>query len=557
MKQGLWIVVTAALLAGSAPVSYAAETESETKQDIVILATSDVHCGIDKNFAYAGLKQIREMYENNGDDTILVDSGDSVQGETIGMMTGGDAIIDLMNDLKYDVAAPGNHEFDYGTDQFFELEERAEFPYISCNFSKEGELVFDPYIIKDVNGTKIGFVGVTTPETITVSTPLYFQDEEGNYIYGFLQEDETGQALYDAVQDAVDKAREEGAEYIFLLSHLGESEASEPWTYADLISNTSGIDIVFDGHSHDTNQVVMEDKDGREVLRMGLGTKLNVIGCVRISAEDGSISNELLTWNNTLSFPQMAGIENDIDASVKKDLEELEKELGYSIASTPFDLIVDDPEEVDESEMPDFIIRNKETNLGDLVADAFLSVSGADVAVFNGGGIRTEIAAGDITYGELINVMPFENEMVVLEVTGQQILDALEWGARAVPDESGGFLHVAGMTYEIHADISSSCKEDENGMFAGVEGEYRVQNVMIGSEALDPEKTYSLSSNDYTLMYLGDGFAMFDGCKVLQEGPQIDVQVMIAYLTETLGGVVSDEYKNPYGQGRIKIILPA
>jgi 2',3'-cyclic-nucleotide 2'-phosphodiesterase (5'-nucleotidase family) len=242
---------------------------------------------------------------------------------------------------------------------------------------------------------------------------------------------------------------------------------------------------------------------------------------------------------------------------VKKDLEELEKELGYSIASTPFDLIVDDPEEVDESGMPDFIIRNKETNLGDLIADAFLSVSGADVAVFNGGGIRTEIAEGDITYGELINVMPFENKMVVLEVTGQQILDALEWGAKAVPDESGGFLHVAGMTYEIHADIESSCKEDENGMFAGVEGEYRVQNVMIGSEALDPEKTYSLSSNDYTLMYLGDGFAMFDGCKVLQEGPQIDVQVVIAYLTETLGGVVSDEYKNPYGQGRIKIILPA
>ena len=556
MKKEICIALTAVLLMASAPVSFAAETESETetRQDIVILATSDVHCGIDENFAYAGLEQIREVFEKNGDYTILVDSGDSVQGEVVGTITRGDTIIDLMNRLEYDVATPGNHDYDYGMDQFFELTGKADFPYISCNFNKEGELIFDPYLIKEVNGTKIGFVGVTTPETITSSTPAYFQDEDGNYIYGFLQEDETGQALYDAVQDAVDDVREEGAEYVFLLSHLGESASCEPWTYADVISNTSGIDVVLDGHSHDTDQVVMEDKDGNEVPRMGLGTKLNGIGYVRISAEDGSISHEFYTWTNTPTFPQLADIENDISASVKDAMTELDKKLEKTVASSSYDLVTNDPKELDESGVPVRIIRKKETNLGDLVADAFRSAAGSDVAIHIGGGIRAEISAGDITYGDLLDVMPYENSMDVLEVTGQQILDALEWGARVVPEENGGFLHVSGMSYEIHTDIESSCTKDADGMFTGVEGEYRVKNVMVGGKPLDLEKTYTLSSINYTLAEHGDGFTMFDGCKVLQLGSQLDLQVLINYLTGPLGGIVPDEYEDPYGQGRITVV---
>lgn len=550
MKRRLCLILMAGLMLGTASSSFAEETEAEGKQDIVILATSDVHCGIDENFAYAGLEQIREVFEEKGDHTILVDSGDSVQGEAIGTITKGDAIIDLMNRLEYDVAIPGNHEYDYGMDQFFKLTESADFPYISCNFNKEGQMVFDPYLIEDVNGTKIGFVGVTTPETITSSTPSVFQDADGNFIYGFLQ-DETGQTLYDAVQDAVDGARKEGAEYVFLLSHLGESEACEPWTYADVIANTSGIDLVLDGHSHDTDQKVTEDKEGKEVPRMGLGTKLNGIGCVRISAEDGSISHEFYTWTNTPSFPQLAGIENEIGTAVEESREKLEKELEEKIASSSYDLVTHDTEELDENGEPVRIIRKRESNLGDLVADAFRSASGADIAIQNGGGIRAAIPAGDITYGDLMNVMPYGNAMYVIRATGQQILDALEWGARAVPDESGGFLHVSGMTYEIHTDIASSCTKDEDGMFAGVEGEYRVKNVMVGDEKLDLEKTYSLASINYTLTEHGDGFTMFDGCKVLQKGSQTDLQVLINYLTDTLGGAVPEAYKDPYGQGRI------
>ncbi len=154
--------------------------------EIYILYTSDVHCGVDEGFGYAGLKDIRDNLEAEGYETILVDDGDAIQGDSIGTLSKGEAIIDLMNDLRYDVAIPGNHEFDYGMEQFLALTEKADYPYISCNFNKEGNLIFDPYVIKEIAGIKIGFVGVTTPESLISSTPRYFQNDKGEYIYGFM-----------------------------------------------------------------------------------------------------------------------------------------------------------------------------------------------------------------------------------------------------------------------------------------------------------------------------------------------------------------------------------
>lgn len=556
MKKTLLFVLTAAFAVGTASMSFAAQTDSEceVKQDIVILATSDVHCGVDNNFGYVGLEQIRKEFEENGDNTILVDCGDSIQGEPIGTLTKGESIIDLMNELDYDVAVPGNHDFDYGMDTFLKLTEEAEFPYICCNFSKDDELIFDPYLIQEVSGRKIGFVGVTTPKTLVQSTPAYFQDENGNFIYSFLQKDETGQMLYDAVQASVDSVRAEGAEYVFLLSHLGSRGDCEPWTYEDVVSHTTGIDLVLDGHSHDTDQVTMNDKDGNEVPRMGLGTKMNGIGCVKISAEDGSISHDFYVWNNTPSLPSLTGIENDMTDLLAGEMEKLGQEMEEVIAVTPYDLVIYDPEKVDKKGAPVRIVRKEETNLGDLMADVYLSASGADVAIENAGAIRIQVPAGNITYDTILTLQPFGNQLCVIEVSGQQILDALEWGAKGAPEENGGFLQVAGMTYEIHTDVPSSCRGDANGMFVGVDGEYRVQNVMVGGEALDPEKTYTLASHQYTLFEHGDGFTMFDGCKVLQDRVQLDNQMVINYLTESLGGKVPAEYANPHGQGRIIIV---
>ena len=245
-------------------------SEIEKNGDVVILYTSDVHCAVDQGFGYAGLQRIFEYLVAQGNEVILVDNGDSIQGEPIGTMSKGELMIDLMNQMGYSIAIPGNHEFDYGMDQFLSLTERADFPYISCNFNYQGELVLPPYVIEELAGRKIAFIGVTTPKTLTSSTPKSFQNEEGEYIYGFYQ-DTTGEDVYQAVQSAVDNARSEGAEIVIVLGHLGNQNSLSPWTYADVIANTTGIDVLLDGHSHDTDQVVMNNKSGQSVLRSACG----------------------------------------------------------------------------------------------------------------------------------------------------------------------------------------------------------------------------------------------------------------------------------------------
>ncbi len=547
MKRILGLVLAMAMLL-SLTGAVCGEPE-QLEKDVVVLFTSDVHCGIDQGFGYAGLAAIRQSMEDAGNHVVLVDNGDSVQGEPIGTMTTGEALIELMNVVGYDLAIPGNHEFDYGMDRFLELTEKADFPYISANFNKDGELVFAPYLVKEFDGVKIAFVGITTPKTITTSTPKYFQDENGNFIYGFMQ-DESGEKLYAAVQSAVDAAREEGAAYVIALGHLGNEQACEPWTYADVIGNTTGIDALLDGHSHDTDQVEMVNKDGQTVLRSGCGTKLAGVGCLRIG-KDGKLSTELFLWNNKTDAPTLLGIHNDADAAVKSAKDALGDKLSEVVAKTAVELTINDPVATKDDGSPIRIVRRAETNLGDLCADAYRELSGAQIAFVNGGGIRTSIKEGDITLNDILKVHPFGNAMCVIEATGQQILDALEWGARAVPSESGGFLQVSGLSYEIHTYIESSAKADENTMFAGVEGEYRVKNVMVGGEPLELDKTYTLASHNYMLKNGGDGFSMFAGCNVLQDEVMLDNQVLINYITGVLDGVVGQEYADPYGAGRI------
>lgn len=551
-KVFAFLLIAAMLFTLNCGIGFADEAApAERTADVVILFTSDVHCGIEQGFGYAGLQQIRDYLVAEGNDVILVDDGDNIQGEAVGTMTKGEALIDLMNAIGYEVAIPGNHEFDYGMEQFLALTEKANFPYISCNFNHNGELVFDPYVIRELGGAKIAFVGVTTPETLRSSTPRYFQDENGEFVYGFLQ-DETGEAVYNAVQNAVDAARAEGADYVVVMGHLGNEEECRPWTYADVISNTNGIDVFLDGHSHDTDQVVMKNKDGEEVLRSACGTKLACVGYCRIAA-DGSVSTGLYTWNNPVAAPALLGIENEMSAAVAAATDVLSEKLQEVVASSIVDLTISDPVEVDANGRPIRMVRRAETNLGDLCADAYRFQSGADIAFVNGGGVRVNINAGDITLNDILKVHPFGNAMCVIEVTGQQILDALEWGARSVPSENGGFLQVSGLSYEIHSYIESPCLTDENTMFAGIEGERRVKNVLVAGEPIDPEAIYTLASHNYMLLDHGDGYTMFDGAPLLQDSVKLDNQVLIDYITENLGGVIGEEYEDLTGQGRIVI----
>ncbi len=517
-----------------------------------ILCTSDVHCGVDQGFGFAGLSQVRDTLEAQGYEVILIDDGDAVQGEPMGAFTKGEAIVKLMNTVGYDVAIPGNHEFDYGMDRFLELTKMADYPYISCNFNRKGELVFEPYLIKEVGGVKIGFVGITTPETISSSTPSYFMDESGEYVYGFMGED-TGEELYDAVQKAVDAARSAGAEHIYVMAHLGNEAKCEPWTYADVIAHTNGIDVFFDGHSHDTDIIKMKNKDGEEVTRVAVGTKMSHIGYSRINADGKIDSTGSWNWSNKLSAPELLGIQNDVKDSVDAQKANYSAILDEVVAKSDVELTIYDPVEKNENGNPIRMVRRAETNLGDLVADAYRSQMGTDVAIANGGSIRVNIDKGEITYGNILKVHPYGNMMSVVEVTGQNILDALEWGAAEVPGENGGFLQVSGMTYEIDSSVDSTCTKDENGMFAGVKGARRVKNVRIGEEPIDPKKKYTLTTNNYTMFEHGDGFTMFDDAKVIEDSTRLDNQVLIDYIKDVLGGTIGEEYADPYGADRIVI----
>ena len=544
----LLIAMVFTLLCGAA----FADDASARSADVVILFTSDVHCGVDQGFGYAGLAAVRDYLVKKGDSVILVDDGDNIQGEPIGTMTKGKALVDLMGQMGYSIAIPGNHEFDYGMDQFLALAKKSKVEYISCNFNREGELVFKPYVIRSLGGAKVAFVGVSTPKTLTSSTPRYFQNENGEFIYGFFQ-DETGEGVYNAVQKAVDDARAEGADYVVVMGHMGDEEECHPWTYSDVISNTNGIDVFLDGHSHDTNQVVMKNKDGEDVLRSACGTKLSCIGWCRI-AKDGKISTGLYTWNNEGSVPEMLGLQNKMDKAVKAASKILDKKLKEVVATSSVLMTVNDPTAVDENGKPIRMVRRAETNLGDLCADAYRFQSGADIAFVNGGGVRANIPAGKITLSNILSVHPFGNAMCVIEVKGQQILDALEWGARKVPGENGGFLQVSGLSYEIHSYLPDPCKADEAGLFTGIEGERRVQNVLVGGEPIDPEATYTLASHDYMLLNNGDGYTMFAGAKLLQDRVKLDNQVLIDYITQTLGGVIGEQYAELAGAGRIVIV---
>ncbi|MGX8687968.1 MAG: bifunctional metallophosphatase/5'-nucleotidase, partial [bacterium] len=314
---------------------------------------------------------------------------------------------------------------------------------------------------------------------------------------------------------------------------------------ADLIASTSGIDVVLDGHSHDTDQVVMKNRDGEEVPRSAVGTKLSCIGYSYISREGEIVETGIWSWPNAESAPLLLNIQNEMRSSTDQALQEIAEILDTVVAETEVELTINDPEAADASGRPVRMIRRAETNLGDLCADAFRDQSGADIALVNGGAVRISIEKGPVTYRELISVYPFGNMLCVAEVKGQQILDALEWGARSVPWETGAFLQVSGLAYEINTLVDSPCQS---------EGQRRVQNVMVGEDVLDPEKTYTVAGSNYLLMENGDGNTSFSGSTLLQDNVKLDNQVLIDYIVDSLGGVIGGEYSDPWGQGRITIL---
>ncbi len=552
------------MLLGLVAVPAAAKAEGEEAKDIVILYTNDVHCGIADNIGYAGLARVKAAYEAAGKEVILVDNGDSVQGDVIGTLSKGEALVELMNEVGYDVAIPGNHEFDYGMDQFNKNVSLAKFQYVCCNFLNDnGEAVLKPYTIIEKGGKKIAFVGIDTPESFTKSTPTYFQDGEGNFIFSFC-EGNKGQDLYDKVQETVDAARAEGADYVIALAHLGIDSQSSPWMSTEVITNTTGIDAMLDGHSHSViSGEAVKNKDGNDVILTSTGTKLANVGIFTITGE-GKMSSMLLDAD-AIQFISAVGVltdDNGAGEAVTAAIAKNEELVNTVVAKTAVTLTTTDPVAVDEKGNAIRIVRNQETNLGDLCADAYRAMGNTDIAFVNGGGIRANIEEGDITYGQIIKVHPFGNALCTVEATGQEILDALEMSVASMPGESGGFLHVSGLKFTVDLNVESTVVKDEMKMFVEVAGDRRVKDVEVLQEdgtyaPLDPNKTYTLACHNYLLKDMGDGYTMFADNNFLSEDVMLDNQVLINYIVEVLGGTVGGEYVDPYGQGRITIIPKA
>ena len=507
-----------------------AATFAKDSETIVILYENDVHCAVEGYSKLAAMKnELKSEYEYVG----VVSSGDFVQGGTLGAVSKGEYIVELMNLVGYDAIAPGNHEFDYTISRLTELYELSETKYISCNFAKIGEekTYFEPYTIVSYGDVDIAYIGIITPETITSARPSQFRNENGEIIYTFNES-----RLYELVQESIDEATEDGADYVIALSHIGYDESGELNDVTDVIENTDGLDVVLDAHSHSViEEKIVKDKSGDDVLLSSTGTGFENIG--KLTIANGEFDTELVkteTYTKT---------DADVDAYIA-EINESYAELGNrKIGESKVELITHNEEGVR-------LVRTAETNLGNLCSDALFFVTNADVSYVNGGGLRAPIKSGDMTFNDIYSVFPFNNRIVTAEITGQVLLDMLEMSMISYPQEDGAFPHMSGITFSVNKSIPSSIKVDENGFFTKVDGDYRVYDVKVldkesgNYKALELDKKYILAAADYYILNFGSGMSMFKDAKVVESEGMLDVEVLERYITDNLNGVIGEEYKD-------------
>ena len=519
------------LIAAFVFISACVYTVADRDDDIVILYESDVHCAVEGYSKLSAMKkELKETYKHVG----VASVGDYIQGSSLGVISQGEYIVKLMNLVGYDAVTLGNHEFDYRLERLEELIAMMDTKPICCNFSaiNEEKSYFKPYSMVTYGDVDIAYIGITTPSTISSSSPSQFKDENGELIYTFHPT-----SLYDIVQNNIDLAKEAGAEYVIALSHIGYADDEVYGDMEDvetLIKNTTGLDVVLDGHAHIAiEEKTIPDESGKEVLLSSAGTKFEYIGKLVIS--NGKMDTQLI---KTSEYEKT-------DPIVDNYLNQIDSEYGESgkrkVADSEVDLITHDSD-------GNRLVRNSETNLGDLCAEAIRSSVDADIGYINGGGIRSDISAGEITFNDLLAVFPFNNTVVLSQIKGQTIKDMLEMAMMKWPSEDGSFPHLAGIVFSLNTKIPSSVLTNENGEFQGVSGEYRVYDIKIFNresgtyEPLILDKEYTIAAANYYLLDCGSGMTMFRDVKILSNEGMLDVEALEQYIVQNLNGKIGQEY---------------
>ncbi len=474
---------------------------TEEYKTLTILHTNDMH-GFFIEGAYDGMgaakmKTVIDMYRDASDNTLLVDAGDATQGANLVTLSEGANAIKIMNALGYDVMSVGNHEFDYGQAPLLANVAAADFPILAANIKKDGEDFLTPYVIKEVDGVKVAFFGLLTPDTVFLSHP---DNSEG------LTYEDPSLVAKEMVETLTPMA-----DVIVALVHLGDEGTTNTSTY--LANNVTGIDLIVDGHSHSTypnGELV------NETLIVSTGSKTANVGVVEMSLKNKEI---LSVGAKLFTKAQSADIAEDAD--VLALVEEIEAENAVIeeevVASTDVELIGERA-----------FVRTGETNLGNLITAALLDVSGADFALQNGGGIRASIDVGEITKGEVLTVLPYGNTVRVIELTGADMIAAIENGIDIYPDPKGAFPHIGGMMVEFDSSREAGS---------------RVVSITVNGTPIDEDATYTLATNDY-LVAGGDGYSMFVGKKVVAEFGAVD-EVLIDYINAngTDAGALTDRIK--------------
>ena len=555
-KRMIALILMSLLIIGLLPAGALAEEAAEAAylagnpEDVaaVILHTNDVHVAFQDNIGYDGLALYRRELEQQYSHVLLIDAGDAIQGAPIGSISKGAEPIRMMNRLGYDLAVTGNHEYDFGMEGLDDCAEALSCGYTCANFcTSDGAPVFAPWRMLEAGELKLAFIGVVTPTVFTKSSIKDIVDDTGAPMYDFLA-DTSGDRLAAALQGYIDEARAQGADLVILVSHLGRSDAGEQFNCDAIVGKLTGLDMVIDGHSHETFNRTVTDKNGNELPTAQTGTGLRSIGQLSIY-KDGHIEETLVdTVPRSDTLPCVSvirkGTERFVDPDVKQFLDDIVASyapmMERRIGEAPCDFLLTDSEGRD--------MQRAENGLCDLVADAYRVIGKSQIGYLNSASVREELHTGPVTYNSVLSLRPYSNEIVTVKIGGQPLLDALEFGASLLPSYGARFPQVSGIRFCVDLGIESSVRVDENNQFVSVDGPRRVYGVTVDGRPLDPDAEYTLSASTF-LLAGGDGYTMFQGLEQISTTMMVDNEVVMRYIEENLGGVIPESYSQ--AQGRI------